>query len=192
MNDTERSLRQAQDDLEFVRSAVQRGGEGNKAPTIYFLWAAISLAGLSIVDFRPHAAGPFWAVAGPLGSILSGVLGARHGRRTGQTSARAGVSHMIHWFGFMATILLMVPLVARGDLKPEAMSKVILLVVGLSYLTGGNYLDHRLRWLSLVVYGGYVLTLVMPAYGWTAAGVALSLSLVAAGLLELRRGRAQA
>jgi hypothetical protein len=191
MIDSPGKIEQLGDDLDYVRSVLQRTEEHGTIPSIYFLWAAVTLVGFALVDIKPEFAGAFWAIAGPLGGILSAVLGWRWSLRVGQASRRVGALHFIHWFGFMGAILLLVPMIARGELRGESISRVILLLVGLTYLLAGNYLERPLRWVALVVFGGYGLTFVLHACPWTAAGLAVAASLVLAGLLGTRRGRAK-
>lgn len=170
-------------DLEYVRSVLKRAEGSQGPPSIYFLWALISLAGFALIDFRPDSVGPYWAVAGPLGGLATFLLACRWSRKVGQESRLAGSLHAIHWYGFMACILLLVPMIATGQLKNEAISRVILLLIGLAYLTAGNYLDRRLRWVSLSVFGCYLLTFVLSVYPWTISGTIVAASLAAAGWL---------
>jgi hypothetical protein len=175
-------------DLEFVRAAVKRGAVEAGSPGTYFLWAAITLVGFALNDWRPQASGAYWMVAGPGGAVISYVLGGRWARRVGQASSEIGTLHAIHWAGFMAMILLLVPLVLTGQLTHAGLPRVILLLVALAYLTAGNYLDRRLRWLAFVVVGCYGLTFALDRWAWTVSGVVLALCLAATGLAGMRRG----
>jgi hypothetical protein len=181
-------MNRVSDDLEFVRSVVRRAEGTSNPPSICFLWALLSLPGFALIDFRPHWVGPYWAVAGPLGGLVSWLLAIRWSRKVGQESRREGVLHAIHWSGFMACILLLVPLASTGQLHHSAIPRVILLFIGLSYLTAGNYLDRRLRVVALVVFALYLMTFLIRTYTWTLSGIILATSLVAVGLLGGQRG----
>lgn len=180
------------DDLDYVRSVVERAEQRTTVPSIHVMWAVVSLAGFTIIDFRPQWAGLYWLIAGPLGGLAGLVLGARWSRRVGQVSRRAGRLHAIHWFGFLGTLLLLTPMMVRGELRGDAIARVILLMIGLAYLLAGNYLAPRLRWVALAVFAGYGLTFVVPAYPWTVTGVILAASLVVAGLLGPADARTRA
>ena len=48
-------------DLSYVRSVVDRAEVSASPPSIYLLWAAISLIGFTLQDFDAELAGQFWA-----------------------------------------------------------------------------------------------------------------------------------
>lgn len=182
-----RDIERVTEDLDFVRRAVVRSEQGGNAP-IYFLWAAISLAGYALVDVRPQWVGPFWAVAGPVGGVGSWIIGALVARRNGQGSAADGLRYALHWGMFGVTIVLLLPLANLGRLPEKTIPQIVLLLVALAYMTAGNYLDARLRYVGAAVIPAYVATLLLTAWPYTIAGAILAASLVAAGVLETRRG----
>lgn len=179
------------DDLSYVRTVLHRAEAGDNPAVIYFLWAAISFIGFAMIDFFPRMTGFYWMIAGPAGGVLSAFLGYRTGRALGQTSRREGRMHGLHWSGLMAAILLLVPLVATGQLAPGGMPRLILLIVALSYFMAGVHLDRRLLWVGLALGGCYLFTVfeVDLPYLWTITAALLSASLVIAGLSALARAR---
>ncbi len=177
-------------DLEFVKGAVHRAtGEGGPA-SIYLLWAALTLPGFAIIDFHSELAGFYWMIAGPLGGLASAFLGQRQARRVGQGMRRQGTLHWLHWTAFMGALLMLVPLMATGQLTTAALPRVIMILIALAYFTAGSYLEPRLRWVALAIVPCYGLTFILHSYTWTACGLVMAASLVTAGLLGGRRGAA--
>jgi hypothetical protein len=176
-------------DLGYVRDVVDRAEQTSSPSSVYFLWAAVVLVGWPLNDFLPQAAGPFWAVAGPLGGVVSAWLAARWSRRVGQSSRSLGVRHMLHWTAMMAAIFLALPLRLTGQLSHIGFLRLILLLIALGYFTAGLHLARPMLWIGLLVTGCYVAAFFVTAYLWTGAGVAVSLSLAAAGMLGARHAR---
>lgn len=175
-------------DLDYVRSVVARS-EGHAGPrAIWFLWAAVSAVGFSLIDVRPGWVPEFWTVAAPLGFVVSAWLGWRHGRALGQESRREGLAHMLHWGACTVACFLLVPLATRGALPGDALPGAILLVVALSYFLAGVHLARPLLWVGLVIAVGYLGVVFLEGPVWTAVGILVGLALVATGVLA-GRGR---
>ena len=170
-------LKQLENDLGYVREVVQRSEHDRSPAGVYLLWAAIVLVGFALADFAPTRVGLFWVVAGPLGGLISGILGWRHSVRRGQVRREEGIQWGLHWGGMMAAILLAVPLAATGVIQWKGFGNVILLVLALTYFLAGVHLERPLIWIGALMAAGYVALFFIPAYGWTLVGV-----LVAAGL----------
>lgn len=185
---------QMREDLSYVRSALDRASATGNPAIIYFLWAAISFFGFAIIDYAPDRTGFYWMIMGPLGGILSGVLGARAGRALGQDSRREGRLHGLHWVGMMVAILLLIPLLATRSVSVAELPRIILLVVALSYYLAGVHLDRRLLWVGAAVGGCYLLTVYQRdlPHLWTITAAALAASLVAAGIVAAARARREA
>jgi len=177
-------------DLHFVRDALAASDRKLLPASLYFVWAGAVLIGFTLVDFRPQLVGPFWTVAGPLGFIVSAVLGARHARSRGQVSAAEGRRHLLHWGGMMAAIALAVASPALGVLPWQSVNSVILLIIALGYFTAGVHGDRRFLWVGVLMAGGYVLVALVSGYAWTIVGVTLTVALTAAGLLGEAPGEA--
>ena len=183
--------RNLHDDLSYVRTVLDRAESGDNPAIIYFLWAAISFIGFSMIDFFPKQTGLYWVIAGPAGGVLSGVLGWRAGRALGQSSRREGRLHGLHWSGLMGAIVLLVPLVATHQLPTETIPRLILLLVAFSYFAAGVHMDRRLLWVGLALGGCYLFTVfeVGLPYLWTITAALLSASLVIAGFFAMARAR---
>src|SRR5712692_2936604 len=132
-------------DLGFVRRTV--AGSGPRSPVaVYFLWAAIVLAGFALADVRPLWVGYYWFVAGPLGGAVSGLLAQRDQQRRGEVDRGVGLRWALHWGAFMGAIVLLVLMPARGVIEWPAIAPIILLFVALTYFYAGLHLDRPLLW----------------------------------------------
>lgn len=167
----------AKSDLQFVRAAVQRA-EPPTPPALYFLWAAIMLAGGVLADFRPLWVGRYWLVAAPLGFVVSAVLGHRWQQHLGQVSLEAGRKEFLHWAAMLGAAALAVLLVVADTLTPHGLGSVMLLLVALTYVQAGVHLHRSLVWIGLVIGAAYVLTLFAKPYEWTLASVLVAIALV--------------
>jgi hypothetical protein len=179
-------LEQVEGDLRFVRGALTASERTGSPAAIYFLWAAAALVGFSLVDFRRDLLGAYWSVVGPAGFALSWFLGWRHARRSGQLSIAKGGRQALHWGGMLVVIALAAMLPGRGVVSWDVMNALILLILAFGYFTAGVHGDREMLWIGVLMAAGYVLVSVVPAYAWTAVGVALAVALAVAGL---RRGR---
>ncbi|MFO7627758.1 MAG: hypothetical protein R6V62_10895 [Candidatus Fermentibacteraceae bacterium] len=177
-------------DIRYVRALVERSGNGSFPRSVYILWAVIVLLGFSIIDFKPGWTGIFWMVAGPGGSIISGILGHRAGVRMGQLDREIGVRHALHWGGMLVVIVLAVVLAIRGFIHGTVLSQVILLLVALGWWTAGVHFDRNFLWFAAVMILGFVGTLFSSSYTWTVIGVLLAVNLVIAALRK-RKGEAE-
>jgi len=183
-------LEQLGQDLQYVRSAMERG-EASPAPRlICFLWAAIGGIGFALVDLRGEWAPAYWTVAGPTGFLASLALGWRHARLTGRLRASSGLRNLLHWGAMMAAILLAGLLPARGLLSWAGTGPAFLLLLALGYFLAGVHLDRAFRWIGLLLAGGYLLVLFAPAHAWLLLGVLFAVALVAAGLRAESRAEA--
>ena len=111
----------AQQDLDYVSSTVRSSEVQRGTPSIYFLWAAITLVGFALVDFKPLWAGPYWFVFGIGGGILSGWLGKRDALRHGFNDKALGRRYTLHYtITGCAFILVLLPMaVAPPMVVPE-------------------------------------------------------------------------
>jgi hypothetical protein len=143
--------------------------------------------GFALIDVNHRLVGPYWAVVAPVGFAVSLFLGWRHGHRTGEVSKAHGWRQAWHWGGMLAVIALASVLPARGLVSWDVMNAVFLLILALGYFTAGVHGDRSFVWVGALMGVGFVLVMVIPAYAWTAVGVALAVALTAAGM---RGGRA--
>jgi hypothetical protein len=183
--------KQLQEDLNYVRAAVDRSDAPPNPATVYFLWAAITFFGFALLDYSAQHSGVFWMVAGPVGGIVSGLLGRRAGRARGQTSPVVGRRHWLHWMALVFAIFLLMPLTKSGRIPATEMPRLVLLLTAFAYFTGGGYLDRRLRWIAGVVAGCYLMTVVfrqMP-HLWTVTAAILASSFIACGIITAKGER---
>lgn len=174
-------------DLGFVRQTVTRGGAPHSPATIYFLWALIVLAGFVLVDVKNDLVGRYWMIAGPAGGLISAYLGWRDQRNFGAMDLAVGLRYVQHWGAMMAVIFLATLMPGRGLIVWDAFGPLVLLILAMSYFHAGLYLDPPLRWVALLLVGGYVMVLSVDAYAWTIVGVLVSAALLAVGFTESRR-----
>ena len=126
------------EDIAYVRAAAERAGAAT-IPSIYVLWAVISLSGFALADFAtdPRWVGMFWLVAGPGGFFISAWLGHRASRDSGQGSRRIGVRWCLHWLAFMAAGALVAALVAAGHLPWAGFGSLVVVLLACPTSTPG-------------------------------------------------------
>lgn len=184
--------RNLNDDLHYVRGVVSRAeGESTNPASIYFLWAVLSFFGFAIIDYEPEKTGFYWMIAGPLGGILSGILGERAARRAGKMPGRGGWAEALHWIALFAGILLLIPLVMTGVLRSQDIPRLVLLLLAVAYFTSGIHLDRRMAPIGIVLALCYLLTVYardLP-YLWTISGAIVAGSLAAGGIVAALRAR---
>ena len=175
------------EDIAYVRAAAERA-DAASIPSIYVVWAVISLCGFALADFVDDGrwVGRFWAVAGPTGFAISAWLGYRAGRHSGQGSGRIGARWGAHWLAFLAAGALGAVLVAAGHLTWSAFGSLVVLLLALSYFHAGLYLDRRMLAVGVVLGACYLVTLFVPGYQWTLAGVLVAVALVWQAILGAR------
>ena len=175
------------EDIAFVRAAAERAGTGT-IPSIYVVWAVIGLCGFALADFAADSrwVGRFWLVASPVGFCVSAWLGYRASRHAGQGSRQIGVRWGLHWLAFMAAGALAAALVAAGHLSWSAFGSLVVLLLALSYFHAGLYMDRRMLVIGGVLGACYLVTLFIPGYQWTLAGVLMAAALVWQAILGAR------
>lgn len=169
-------------DLGYVAAVLRRSEPAKGLPVIYFLWAVICLIGFALPDFSPGYAGGFWAVAGPLGSIASFVLGWRADVKAGELDWALARRYAWHWsLAGLALFLVVLPVVGR-DAGMVQIAPYFLLIAGLAHGLAGVHLDPPLRWVGLLLMAGYVvLTLFKLPYAWTVTGALVAAALTYSG-----------
>lgn len=183
---------QTQSDISFVREAIARS-EDHRSPTaVFLLWAAIILVGFPLVDFAPRHSGLFWMIAGPIGGLISFVLGRRESLRFGVVRKSEGLRYTLHWMGLMGAILLLAlyQLSGHGAFSDASFGQIILLIVAFAYFLAGVHLDRPLLWAGLLMAGGYVVLLFVSTYAWTIIGVVVSIGMVLSAVFGGRKSAA--
>ena len=180
------------DDLAYVRAAAERSSPGH-VPGIYFLWALLCLCGFTLIDLvgaGSELIAIYWLVAGPVGTGLTYWLAVRAGRRTGQADRRTGNRWVGHFLGFFAAGLLGCGLAATGELSWSGLSSLWILLLALTYFMAGLHLERHLIPVAAALAAGYVITLFLPEYRFTTAGVLVALALAVQGLRGTGKGHA--
>lgn len=178
-------LSRLEQDLGFVRNAVSHSTPRSPV-SLYFLWAAICLAGFVLMDLNQERVGLYWLIAAPAGSLVSAYLGWRDQRQHGAMDLAVGLRYMQHWGAMMGIIFLTVIMAGRGAIPWDALGPIILLILALSYFHAGLHLDPPLKWVGLLMVGGYFVVLSIDAYAWTIVGVLLSAAMMLLGVREWR------
>ena len=184
---------QLTEDIAYVRAAAERSASVH-IPAIYLIWAVLCLCGFTLVDVvGPESAwiGLYWLVGGPVGGGLTLWLGRRASREVGQDDRREGKRWVFHFLGFACTGLLAFGLVATGQLTWPGASSTWILLLALTYFLAGLHLERRMLPISLLLGVGYLITLVLPSYGFTVAGVLAATALAAQAFLGARAQRAK-
>lgn len=170
---------QLKQDLQYVKSAVERDREGRMPRGIAVVWAVYILIGFSGLDFRPDWAGIFLLVGGPVAYLISTRLGAGAALAAGITDRSSLRRHWLHWGSLFFAIVALLALAYEGRVEGQTFGQIILILAGLVYFLAGVHFQIRLfLWLGpLMMFGAVALTYI-DRWGWTALGV-----LVAAGIL---------
>ena len=184
---------QLTEDIAYVRAAAERSASVH-IPAIYLIWAVLCLCGFTLVDLvGPGSAwiGIYWMVGGPVGGGLTWWLARRAGREVGQADRREGRRWVFHFLGFACTGLLVFGLVATGQLTWPGASSTWILLLALTYFLAGLHLERRMLPIGLLLGVGYLITLALPSYGFTVAGVLAATALAAQAFLGTRAQRAK-
>lgn len=180
---------QVQSDVHFVREVIARSEQQRAPGSIYLLWAALILVGFPMVDFASRYVGLFWMVAGPLGGVISFMLGWRSSIRGGTIRRSLGIRYALHWAGVMGAILLLALHFAfsGGAVNYSRFAQIILLILALAYFLAGVHLDRPLLWAGLLMAAGYVALIFVTTYTWTITGVVVAIALVLSAVFGGRK-----
>jgi hypothetical protein len=182
---------QIESDIGYIKDLVRRSDREPTPASIYLLWAVVVLVGFALVDLAPRQVGVYWMIAGPLGGIISGLLGWRAGLRRGQIQREVGIRHALHWGGLLILAGLAALLPATGRVAPPEISRIILLIVTFGWWTAGVHFDRVFLWLGGLMMLGFVGTVFLTRWAWTGLGVLIAIALVVVALRGGRRHAAQ-
>ena len=179
------------EDIAYVRAAAERS-RAPQVPALYLLWAVLGFCGFAMVDFVDNLqwVGIYWSFAGPIGTAFSAWLGRRASREAGVANREQGIRHGLHWLAFMGAGVLGLALVHAGHLTWRGFGSLWVLLLALTYFQVGLHLEQRMLPVGLVGAAAYLMTIWMPEFGWTAAGLALAATLAALAFIGVPKHEA--
>ncbi len=77
---------------------------------------------------------------------------------------------MLHWVGMGAAIFMAIPLLGLGVLSPDALAKVILLIMAFGMYAAGIYLVRPYMWVGIALGGCYLAVMTISDLPWTVVG----------------------
>ena len=171
------------EDIAYVRAAAEHS-MAVPVPAIHFLWALLVFVGFGLIDMVDDGRwiGAYWALAAPAGFGLSAWIGRRAERRAGRIDRRTGLRHVLHWATFMSAGVLGLALVQAGHLTWQGFGSLWVLLAALTYTQAGLHLERSLLPIGCLLAVGFLATLWLPGFGWTATGTLLAIALVATAL----------
>jgi hypothetical protein len=175
-------LRQIEQDLRYVRTAIDRADVHRSPRLLCFLWAGIGLIGFSLNDLRAAWVPLYWAIAAPFGFVLSAAIGWRHSERIGLVTPHIGRRHLAHWGALLGAVFLAWLMPVVGVMPWPALGPTIVLLLALGYFLAGVHFDSAFRWIGLVLAAGYLVVLFVDTYAWLTLGVLFALCLTWLGL----------
>ncbi len=182
-------VQQIGQDLQFVRSAVTRGERENFGPPlILYVWALYVMVGYTLIDFRPQYSGPFLAIGGIVGGIVSWMIGRSYARKIGQSDMAMAIKALLHFGGgIMLCVAFAIGLSEMAaPLRPYS-GQLIVGPIGLLYFLCGVHYQRYFLFLGVVVMAGGVLVGLVPHFGWTILGAVIALGLILPTLVPAAR-----
>ncbi len=180
-------VQQLRDDLHYVRGAVARRERADYAPPgIMYVWVVYILVGYTLMDFRTQFAGPFFALGGIVGGILSAILGCTYSRKVGEQDLTTYFRALLH-FGGGIVIAAAGTLALRafiGPIPEMQVAQVFVVMIGLVYFLWGVHYQRYFMFLGPVVMAGGVLVGQIHHFGWTILGAVISLGLILPTLIS--------
>jgi hypothetical protein len=182
-------VQQINQDLQYVRNVLSRRQRADFGPpAIMYLWAIYVIVGYTLIDFwRPYS-GPFLAIGGMVGGLLSWQIGKYYSRRAGESNRALGIRGLLHMGGGM--MLAVAFTVAMSELyeplRPFS-GQLIVAFVGMLYFLWGVHYHRYFLFLGIIVMAGVVVVERVPHFGWTALGVVIALGLILPTLIPWRR-----
>ena len=174
--------RQLEEDISFIRQAVEERDQGQGPLVLALLWALVGLTGYALLDISVEAALWFWAIVPLAGFFASFWIGRRIMRHSGVDYGDQGGRHALHWSSFLVTSLAVLAIAWVHDLSGMAQGQLFTLMTGIIWYFGGVHLDRRFMAPGLALVVGAVVVPFIPVFPWTAVGLALALSLIASAL----------
>jgi hypothetical protein len=182
-------VQQVQDDLRYVRDAVNRrspGLEGHVYP--YYFSALYVLGGFILLDVNYVYANWWFMIGFGVGWVARLIFWRRLKARSGEIDRARNRQVALHWcLGIAVSVLTGVALACVVPaLRGPVDGQIQVVLIGMVYLMWGVHRDRSFLVLGpLMIVGGVVVGLI-PHYRWTCLGTVIAVGLVVAGYLIQR------
>ena len=180
-----RETHQIQEDLTFVRGAVERMDSQSGSIVIAVLWAVNIAVGFTINDFRPQLSVMYWPVASIACFIASLLIGRRQAREAGEVNREAMRKHAIHWGSIFVFSVCGLSIAIHHGLDGQGIGQILALVGGAGVFLGGLHLDRRFTLPGGMLVIGSAGVNYLGAYPWTIVGLLTAIALVV-GAVKMR------
>lgn len=174
-------VQQIRDDLQYVRGVVARRERADFAPAgIMYVWVVYILVGYTLMDFRPQFAGPFFALGGIVGGIVSAILGRVHSQKVGEMDRTTYFRALLHFGGGIVAAAAGALMLGAfiGPITDMQTAQVFVVMIGLVYFLWGVHYQRYFMFLGPVVMAGGALVGRIHPFGWTLLGAVISLGLL--------------
>lgn len=175
------------EDLQYVKSILNRRGFNREEFVVALVWAVVNLVGLSLYDFSMFAGGVFWIVALPVFGIGTGVWAGRRQKEAGEINRELGRLHALHWTAIPIFLIACNTLFIGSPMNPQHVGQVVLLVIGLVYYLGGVHFWRGYMYGGLGMLSGMLWLAIIDSYPWTLTGVLTFLGLLIPSIYDWRR-----
>ena len=133
----------------------------------YFAIIVLGLIGISWASISPTPKATYWEYVTPIVAAIC-IWAGWSPDKTGGDRVRLIVSQILHWAAFFAAIALILTTGARGLLNDDAISLILLTLLGLGVFTAGLSL-----WSWKLGVAGLFLGLAVPLVAWVQRGALL-------------------
>ena len=175
--------RKLEDDVSFVRQAVEERDKGEYKPlAIIVMWAVILAVGYALNDFAMDHVPLYWMTAPVAGFLVSLALGSREDRKRGLSRPGLGARHALHWGTIFLGGVAVIFIAAAHRFDGWNIAQLFALLTGVVFFLGGLHLDRRTLWPGVLLICGAAAVDHIQPWPWTIVGLATSLTLVASAL----------
>ena len=176
---TASETRQAEEDLTYIRGAVERMESAPyESVTIATVWALITACGFAVNDFRPQMAAIYWPIACVAGYVFSLLYGRSSASSAGEACAEDMRKHAVHWGSIFVVCIAGLAIGINHGFDGPAFGQLFTLIAGAGCFLGGLHLDRRFMLPGVLLIVGAPAIDYLPVLPWTTVGVATGVSLV--------------
>ena len=179
-------------DLQFVRSVVERGEHQEGPVAVYWIWGVVTLFGFALNDYLPQWDGVYWLIAGPIAGVATWLILRRFLRRFGISHHKEMTREWLQWVAMAVAIVLLGLDAHWGKIDGSTLGQLILLIVGYTYfLTFVRRGDRVMLVSGLLMVAGSVAMVFVKSHIWTIMGIAVFVALAGGSTIaELTQKRA--